>query len=993
MPQIVRFFLLLILSGISLSQAQSPILNWAHMIDMNLQVAYNEGLCTDDAGNLYIGGCLHGSLDADPGPGVFTLTSTPSQVPGLPTDVYIIKLNPAGQFIWAKMITGGSLISDGGMVVKDDYLYLTGLFRDSVDFDPGPGTFFLDGGPGNDVFTLKMDLNGNLIWAKSFGAQGSDIANSIAVDNDGNVFTHGHFQGVVDFDPGPGVDTMGTPNVLNQMFVQKLDSAGNYLWARYTTGGAHASRAIAVDDSGHVFMNVISQFGPINFEPSNTNYLFNGVTCTNPGQIGDVFIAKYNSAGSIIWVKEFGGCMWDRSYDIDVTPNGLIYLYIEDRQCFNYAGNQCNNQFTESMLLKLDNNGDTIWSKVISSNLQGAFARVIDLDVNDIDQLHIIGNYGDSINFGTGNVYNSSLDDDAFIAKFDSNGNPIWSQTIGSASQWDRGWMITSTETTAWVLGIFEGTVDFDAGPGVHNLQSTNGIDMYVMRTGPACESFDSIVVNSCTPYTVPSGNATYSLTGTYFDTLTNYIGCDSILTIELIGQYLDTVTITACDSFQLPGTSVVYSSGTYFDTLASQTGCDSVIVTQLTINTTSYDTINTSSCLQYTFPSGGQTVNSSGTYTDTLINAQGCDSILTIHLVIDTLPSGVLTVSTCDSVYVSPSGSYTWNTAGTYLDTISNSTGCDSALTIHLTFLQPTQSNLQVSSCAPYVSPSGQIFTNSGTYLDTLVNNAGCDSIITLNLNILPNSFDTISVTTCDSFTAPSGKVWNVSGSYIDTLSNSNGCDSLLTIQLTILSSTSASITTTSCSTYVTPSGKILTTTGTYFDTIPNAAGCDSVITINLTIVPVNVSVTQSGATLMAQAGNASFSWLECVGNGYNVIPGETNASFTPAQNGDFAVEVTQNGCVDTSLCINVINVGVNEIEAGRGLVVFPNPNSGRFMVEVPLGLSGELSIFSGQGQIVYQSGNTSQFVDVNINTSSGFYMIRFVSGTRVYYQSVVIK
>ncbi|MEX2588616.1 MAG: gliding motility-associated C-terminal domain-containing protein, partial [Chitinophagales bacterium] len=327
-----------------------------------------------------------------------------------------------------------------------------------------------------------------------------------------------------------------------------------------------------------------------------------------------------------------------------------------------------------------------------------------------------------------------------------------------------------------------------------------------------------------------------------YSDTLANSLGCDSIVTLDLTLNLSSTSTIneSACDSYTSPSGNYTWTnSGNYTDTLANAAGCDSIITIDLTIHNSTATTENISACDDYTWPVNGQSYTTSGIYSDTLISATGCDSVLTLDLTINSSNSISETVTACDS-YTWPVDGNTYNASGIYSDTLSNSIGCDSILILDLTINSSNSGSENITACNTYTwTLSGDTYTQSGVYTDTSTNAAGCDSIATLNLTINNNSTGSASFTACDSFTAPSGNfVWTNSGTYTDTINASTGCDSIITINLTINFSNSFSENITECYSYTWPvNGQEYTTSGTYTTTLSNAAGCDSLLILNLNI------------------------------------------------------------------------------------------------------------------------------------------------------------
>ncbi len=220
-----------------------------------------------------------------------------------------------------------------------------------------------------------------------------------------------------------------------------------------------------------------------------------------------------------------------------------------------------------------------------------------------------------------------------------------------------------------------------------------------------------------------------FALTGTTSNWVTGYNLSASNVS--------SSISLTGCDSLISPSGSYVWTqSGTYHDTVQTAQGCDSNMTINLSILDNSHTTISVAECASYISPSGNYTWMQSGQYSDTLPNAVGCDSILTINLSINNT-TATTTLSSCEQV-ISPSGNHVWVQSGTYIDTISNSAGCDSIISIGVTVLSASSKNLAPDACLSYTSPSGNYtWTTSGSYIDTLINAMGCDSILNIELTI----------------------------------------------------------------------------------------------------------------------------------------------------------------------------------------------------------------------------------------------------------------
>ncbi len=508
----------------------------------------------------------------------------------------------------------------------------------------------------------------------------------------------------------------------------------------------------------------------------------------------------------------------------------------------------------------------------------------------------------------------------------------------------------------------------------------------------------DTIRPDVCDHYTVPSKDETYSSSGWYKDTIPNNMGCDSFIAIDLnIRKSTDTsFSRNACDSFMLPSQgSFIKQSGQYWDTIPNAVGCDSILNIAVKVRPTTYDTLEVTICDSFTTPGQKRTLTSSGIYLDTLLNSVGCDSLITIDLTLNQTTYDTIRPSACQ-VYTVPSQDETYSSSGIYFDTLLNADGCDSILTIDLTIHQPSLNQIQLDACDSFRFPSGKKNVgSSGTYQDTLTNKWGCDSIIRMNVTILQNTFDTISREVCDEYTVPSkDETYAKSGSYMDTIQNHKGCDSIITIDLTIQHSTSHTIAPSACGFYEVPSGsRKLRSSGTYQDTIVNQAGCDSILTINLNLTKIDTGVTKSGRNLMAKDANGTYQWLICQESSlFKAMQGAQDRSFKVDSSGQYAVAITKNECSDTSNC-HRLNSLSRQINLHHEWEVYPNPTDGNYHVQLDKAYETlSMTLQTVTGRILYRKkGFTKQSLKGEIKGPKGIYFLQIQTPTQKAYFKLI--
>jgi len=258
MKKLYIALLFLILSQLTI--AQNPTFEWAKQMG---KTNYDDGysITTDAEGNIYVTGGFKGTVDFDSGDETAILTSAGYR------DIFIQKLDSVGNLLWVKQM-GGTSTDYGNSITIDEEgnVYTAGYFRETVDFDPGDGTANLTSAGYSDIYIQKLDTDGNLLWVKQMGGPGWDEGFSITTDDSGNVYTTGYFKFIVDFDPGEGIAYLNSAGHYD-IFIQKLDSTGKFLWAKQMGGNSYdLGKCITTDAFDNVYTVGCFQ-GTVDFDP------------------------------------------------------------------------------------------------------------------------------------------------------------------------------------------------------------------------------------------------------------------------------------------------------------------------------------------------------------------------------------------------------------------------------------------------------------------------------------------------------------------------------------------------------------------------------------------------------------------------------------------------------------------------------------------------------------------------------------------------------
>lgn len=242
----------------------------------------NEVKC-DPSGNTYLTGIFTGTVDFDPGSGSFPLTSMAGT-----QNIFALKLDPAGNLIYADAFPG-TIISHGvGMTcTPTGEAIFSGAFWGTVDFDPGPGTNNITAVGMNDIFICKLNSTGDLLWIKTIGSSSNEISRAMTSDQSGNIYLTGDFTSTLDFDPGTGVHNLSPVTAANDIFIEKLDSAGNFAWVTML-GSASSDYCFSIKTDANNSVYTTGRFsGAADFDPTNGSFV---LTANQT----DAFVQKYS---------------------------------------------------------------------------------------------------------------------------------------------------------------------------------------------------------------------------------------------------------------------------------------------------------------------------------------------------------------------------------------------------------------------------------------------------------------------------------------------------------------------------------------------------------------------------------------------------------------------------------------------------------------------------------------------------------------------------
>ncbi len=797
-------------------------------------------------------------------------------------DYYLAKLNKnTGVVIWDNAIGGSGLDvtnATPGLIATSDGNYLlcgrsNSTNGDALSINDVDGSTFHGS---QDMWAVKVDPNGQILWHNIIGTSGWDEPHAAHVACDGGIVLSGYS----DFVGIGGDKTRANPNGGRAPWLVKLNTTTGFIEWDYafssaggvtTWDGPHLGLSYGSD--ADFFVIIDSLGGDYYFWSASANPAGgdkkSGIHGTQSTSNYDSWLVKLAFSKPTANFTHDTVCdgspmsFTDLSSFMNIQPAPLYYWNFGDPasgaanlsnlknpiHIFSGPGN-----YNVQLIVQYECKYDTITKTVIVDPIPTITSSGATLCSGSTRNLTATPSGGSwSVVSGPGTISGSTLSPTGtgtITIQYSLNGCTITqainvgatvinnrpTQTSCDSIQVNGNWYFSNQTVSDTIVGGASNGCD-----SIINTPVIINTFQIINNNITVCAASLPVVIHG-----IPRGSA-----GVYSFTYTGANTCDSIVNTTLIisnAVVNNRPTQTSCDSIQVNG-NWYFSNQTVSDTIVggASNGCDSVVNTPVVIKNASFSTINTSFCGSYTSPSG-KIFTTAGNYMDTIPNTNGCDSVISI-----TLTNGPGTVypvnlTACDSALING----TWYTFSQLVSDTFPTIGCDSIVNTTLSINNSTTGTINTTFCGSYTSPSGKIFTTAGNYMDTIPNTNGCDSVISITLTNGPGTVYPVNLTACDS--ALINGTWYTFSQLVSDTFPTIGCDSIVNTNLTINTPTNSTINVIGAGSYVSPSGNYTwTIAGTYTDTITNANGCDSVITIILTFGVVDsVSVTACDSALV---------------------------------------------------------------------------------------------------------------------------------------------
>lgn len=372
-------------------------------------------------------------------------------------------------FSYKGLATGCDLLTD-----SEANSYILGLFTNTLDGDPGSDDLIFDGQNMGTIFIQKISPQGELVWIKVLGEDGTGIinGNAMALDTNGNIYVTGLYSGTIDFNPD-SLENNITSTGATDGFLIKIHSDGNFEWVKTITGTGYTSvYGLTLDNEQNpIVFGTFSETADFDMDTSVNNLSSSGNR--------DIFIQKVDPDANLIWVKQLYGTSIEDALCI-VAADQAIYITGAYHGTKDFDPGIGVYELTslgdmDIYLAKLTNNGHLVWAKSIGG-IWGEYPT--DLLVDSTGDIIMSGTFGSpNLDFDPNSgshILSPSQYSDAFVLKISSSGNFEWVKALGNVETNSAHDLALNSKNEIYVTGRYANKIDLDPGTGVQLVTTIN---------------------------------------------------------------------------------------------------------------------------------------------------------------------------------------------------------------------------------------------------------------------------------------------------------------------------------------------------------------------------------------------------------------------------------------------------------------------------------------------------------------------------------------
>lgn len=434
---------------------------------------HQSGKCVAAAkGAVYTAGTFQGTVDFDPGSGVFNLVSTGWNNP----DIFVCRQDDSGKLIWAFPIQGAYREYANAIALDDSgCILLTGYLEGGADFDPGPGVHTLIARGMFGAFVAKYSPDGDLIWANVISGipNGGAVGSCIQADQFQNVYVGGHYRDTVDFNPDSSARLQLVSAGKYDAFLLKLDAGGRFCWA-VSAGGDQDDAAVglALDANGYLYLGGMFS-GRADLHPG-TDTVF-----LQSKEAYDAFVMKLDTSGVFKWVKGMHGS--GDNYPTAMAADSIGNVYVagifHGQTDFNPDPAKtyllsAPGQQREAFVAKLDMQGGFLWAVQVGGT---AWDIISSIALGPALDVYATGTFQGTADFNPDSAHQKLLSatgqSAGFILKLNNSGQYVWAIGVQSSIYMVGGGLALDGQRL-YMNGSCRGEVDFDPDTGTFRLNS-----------------------------------------------------------------------------------------------------------------------------------------------------------------------------------------------------------------------------------------------------------------------------------------------------------------------------------------------------------------------------------------------------------------------------------------------------------------------------------------------------------------------------------------